>query len=36
MLEYSETAIVAEIERLEAEGRIGPQTRTAAGEGEPS
>jgi GntR family transcriptional repressor for pyruvate dehydrogenase complex len=36
MLEYSETSIVAEIELLEAEGRIGPQTRTAAGEGEPS
>ena len=26
MLTYSESAIVAEIERLEAEGRIGPQT----------
>jgi GntR family transcriptional repressor for pyruvate dehydrogenase complex len=29
MLSYSESAIVAEIERLEAEGRIGPQTGTA-------
>ena len=29
MLTYSESAIVAEIERLEAEGRIGPQTRAA-------
>jgi GntR family transcriptional repressor for pyruvate dehydrogenase complex len=27
MLDYSESAIVGEIERLEAEGRIGPQTR---------
>ena len=29
MLDYSESAIVREIERLEAEGRIGPQTRAA-------
>jgi len=29
MLTYSESAIVAEIERLEAEGRIGPQTGAA-------
>ena len=29
MLDYSESAIVGEIERLEAEGRIGPQTRAA-------
>jgi GntR family transcriptional repressor for pyruvate dehydrogenase complex len=31
MLAYSESSIVAEIERLEAEGIIGPQTRTAPG-----
>ena len=29
MLDYSESAIIGEIERLEAEGRIGPQTRPA-------
>ena len=29
MLVYSEAAIVGEIERLEAEGRIGPQTLAA-------
>jgi GntR family transcriptional repressor for pyruvate dehydrogenase complex len=32
MLSYSEAAIVGEIERLEAEGRIGPQTRAVAGQ----
>jgi len=32
MLAYSESAIVAEIERLEAEGRIGPQTREVPGQ----
>ena len=31
MLDYSESAIIGEIERLEAEGRIGPQTRAALG-----
>jgi len=36
MLDYSESSIVGEIERLEAEGRIGPQTRAAAGQGVPS
>jgi DNA-binding FadR family transcriptional regulator len=29
MLDYSESAIIGEIERLEAEGRIGPQSRAA-------
>ena len=33
MLDYSESSIVAEIERLDAEGRIGPQTRVAVGQG---
>jgi GntR family transcriptional repressor for pyruvate dehydrogenase complex len=33
MLDYSESSIVGEIERLEAEGRIGPQTRAVAGQG---
>jgi GntR family transcriptional repressor for pyruvate dehydrogenase complex len=33
MLDYSEKAIVDEIERLEADGRIGPQTGAAAGQG---
>jgi GntR family transcriptional repressor for pyruvate dehydrogenase complex len=31
MLDYSESAIVGEIERLEAEGRIGPETAVAPG-----
>jgi hypothetical protein len=31
MLDYSESAIVGEIERLEAEGRIGPQSRAVPG-----
>jgi GntR family transcriptional repressor for pyruvate dehydrogenase complex len=31
MLSYSESAIVGEIERLEADGRIGPQTTAAPG-----
>lgn len=31
MLDYSESAIVAEVERLAAEGRIGPQTRAVSG-----
>jgi GntR family transcriptional repressor for pyruvate dehydrogenase complex len=31
MLSYSESAIITEIERLEAEGRIGPQTTAALG-----
>lgn len=31
MLSYSESAIVSEIERLDAEGRIGPQTTEAPG-----
>jgi fatty acid metabolism transcriptional regulator FadR len=30
ILDYSESAIIGEIERLEAEGRIGPQTRPAS------
>jgi DNA-binding GntR family transcriptional regulator len=33
MLDYSESSIVAEIERLDAEGRIGPQSRVAVGQG---
>jgi GntR family transcriptional repressor for pyruvate dehydrogenase complex len=32
MLAYSESAIFGEIERLDAEGRIGPQTRAAPGD----
>jgi GntR family transcriptional repressor for pyruvate dehydrogenase complex len=34
MLAYSESAIVGEIERLDAEGRIGPQTGAALEEGD--